>query len=326
MRPFEIDPGQARVILPADASYSEWVAERRNGIGGSDIAAAVGVSPYETPYQLWAVKTGRVDPELFIRDEERERFRWGHLLEPVIRDAFAEDNPHLTVTTGAGTYALPDAKHHRVNVDGLAWSPDGCLDGVIEIKTGGHRQRQYWEGDEAPVHYVAQCQWAMHITGAARTYLVGYIDNEYLTKVIERDDELITALAELADKFWQLVETDTPPPVDNSDRTRRMLAATPTEAGAVVDLNDEWETALRRHRELSEQIKTLVDERDEISNRLRAVMGEAETAVLGGHVVATHKRPKPSRRVCTRTLQEQFPDVYKQVATTTTASRRLVIK
>jgi putative phage-type endonuclease len=326
MRPFEIDPGQARVILPADASYSEWVAERRNGIGGSDIAAAVGVSPYETPYQLWAVKTGRVDPELFIGDEERERFRWGHLLEPVIRDAFAEDNPHLTVTTGAGTYALPDAKHHRVNVDGLAWSPDGCLDGVIEIKTGNHRQRQYWEGDEAPVHYVAQCQWAMHITGAARTYLVGYIDNEYIQKEIPRDDDLITDLAEIADEFWHRVETDNPPPVDSSDTTRRMLAATHTEEGSVIELDHEWARDLRRHELLTEQIRNLVDERNEIANRLRAAMGEAEAAVLDGEIVATHKRPKPSRRVCTRTLQEQFPDVYARVATPTTASRRLVFK
>lgn len=326
MEPFKIDPQHARVVLPADAPHAEWLAERYNGIGGSEIAAAAGVNPYQSPYQLWLIKTRRVDPELFHTDEDRERFRWGHLLEPVIRDAFAEDHQHLKVTPGAGTYALPDAKHHRVNVDGLAWTLDGHLDGVIEIKTGNHRQRQHWEDDEAPIHYVAQCQWAMHVTGAARTYLVGYIDNEYIQKEIPRDDDLITDLAEIADEFWHRVETDNPPPVDSSDTTRRMLAATHTEEGSVIELDHEWARDLRRHELLTEQIRNLVDERNEIANRLRAAMGEAEAAVLDGEIVATHKRPKPSKRVCTNTLRSLFPDVYARVATPTAASRRLVFK
>ncbi len=323
---FTIDPQQAQVVLPADASHDEWLAERYNGIGGSEIATAVGVNPYQTPFQLWMIKTGRVDPDALLTSKDRERFRWGHRLEPVIRDAFAEDNPHLVVTTGEGTYALPDAKHHRVNVDGLAWSHDGELDGVIEIKTGGHRQRPYWEGDEAPVHYVAQCQWAMHITGAPKTYLLGYIDNRYIAKIIKRDDELIGTLAKLADEFWRHVETDTPPPVDGSENTRRMLAATPTEEGKEIDLPPEWAQELRRYELLNDQIEQLVAERDEIANRLRAAMGEAEVARLDGAVVATHKHPKPSLRVCTSTLRKRFPQVYELVTKATPTSRRLSLK
>ena len=326
MEPFQINPSHARIVLPADAPHHEWLEERYNGIGGSEIAAVAGINPYQTPYQLWLVKTRRIDPELFHTDEERERFRWGHKLEPVIVDAFAEDHPHLHVTRGHGTYARPDAKHHRVNVDGIAWTSDGQLDGVVEAKTGNHRQRRYWENGEAPVQYVAQCQWAMHVTGAPRAYLVALVDNEWHQRDIERDDELISDLAAIADEFWSLVETDTPPPVDSSDTTRRMLSATHTEEGGVVALDDEWESDLNRHKMLSDQIKTLTEQRDEIANRLRAAMGEAEIAELFGQVVATFKRPKPQHRVCAKTLKNFHPDVYEKVARPTESSRRLVFK
>lgn len=37
-------------------SYDEWVAQRRHGIGGSDVAAILGVNPYKTPYHVWLEK------------------------------------------------------------------------------------------------------------------------------------------------------------------------------------------------------------------------------------------------------------------------------
>jgi len=40
-------------------SMSDWLNERRKGIGGSDAAAICGVSPYRTPLQVWKDKRGR---------------------------------------------------------------------------------------------------------------------------------------------------------------------------------------------------------------------------------------------------------------------------
>ena len=39
-------------------SRSAWLAQRRKSIGGSDAAGIVGLSPYATPYTVWADKTG----------------------------------------------------------------------------------------------------------------------------------------------------------------------------------------------------------------------------------------------------------------------------
>ena len=32
--------------------------ERKNGLGATDCAAIMGLSPYKTPYEVWAIKTG----------------------------------------------------------------------------------------------------------------------------------------------------------------------------------------------------------------------------------------------------------------------------
>src|SRR5215469_14323159 len=58
--------------------------ERRTGIGGSDAAAALGLSPWQTPYDLWEQKTGRAPPI-----EQTEPMLWGHLLEDIVRREYA---------------------------------------------------------------------------------------------------------------------------------------------------------------------------------------------------------------------------------------------
>ena len=63
----------------------EWLAVRKRGIGSSDAAAAVGLSPYKSQLELWMEKTGRdaalseADPH----DEESPAY-WGNILEPIV--------------------------------------------------------------------------------------------------------------------------------------------------------------------------------------------------------------------------------------------------
>ena len=64
---------------------NEWLALRRKGIGGSDCAAACGLSRWKSPLQLFVEKTSAVKAE-----EDNERMEWGRRLEPLIRSTFAE--------------------------------------------------------------------------------------------------------------------------------------------------------------------------------------------------------------------------------------------
>jgi putative phage-type endonuclease len=63
-----------------DRERDEWLEQRRHGIGGSDAAAALGLSPWKTPLSLYLEKTGDARP---FRDNES--MLWGRVLEPAIR-------------------------------------------------------------------------------------------------------------------------------------------------------------------------------------------------------------------------------------------------
>ncbi|QYN17444.1 YqaJ viral recombinase family protein [Amycolatopsis sp. DSM 110486] len=328
MTPYQVDPDIARVVLPAGAPEDVWLAERLKGIGGSDIAQAAGIAKYGSPFQLWMVKTGRIDPEDLLTDEDRERFYWGHALEPVVVARFAKNHPEYDVTPGAGTYARVEAEWQRVNVDSLAWNPDGSLAAVIEAKTGNHRVLADWNGEEIPLSYYYQCQWAMWITGAPLTFICALIDtHNYIEKVIERDDEMIADLVDFGAEFWRQVVDDVMPEVDGHDDTSSMLATTHYEPGSMVELDLGWLKDLTLRGELVQQIKDLTEKKTQIDNRMRVAIGDAETAWVGDDKVATFKASsKPTRKVDPELLDilgEDFPEVYAAVVTEKPASRRL---
>lgn len=314
------------VILSADAPREEWEQLRYSGIGGSDVAVACGLSPWKTPYQLWLEKTGRVEPE--FSDASLERMGWGQKLEPLLLAEFAARHPELTVEGAGGTFADDERSWMRANVDSLAYHADGTLAGIVECKTGNHRQVAKWADDQVPIEYVAQSQWYAHLLGAPRIYVVALLDTStYLERVLERDDELCADLVELAAEFWERVQADTPPPVDGSEGTRQALSRWDAEPGTVVDLDRGWHKNLDYREELTEQIKALTAQRDQIDNELRAAMGAAEVAEIDEVKVATHRAPaKPTRTVDAELLDilaEDFPEVYAAVVTEKPANRRL---
>ena len=64
----------------------DWLRDRRNSIGASDAAAAIGESPWKTPVELWQEKTGRVKRD----DAPTEEMIIGKLLEPRILQRYTE--------------------------------------------------------------------------------------------------------------------------------------------------------------------------------------------------------------------------------------------
>lgn len=311
------------VILPADASEKDWQFARTFGLGGSDVAAACGLNPWKTPFQLWLEKTEKVRQD--IDEATAERMRWGHLLEPVILREFDERHPEFVLTGGEGMYADREHPWMFANVDGLAWHTSGQLAGIVEAKSAGHRSAAEWDDDAVPIHYVCQVQWYMRVLGAERCFVAALLDtNTFLERVIERDDDLIGDLVDGAAEFWGYVQRDEAPPADGSDLTRRALARWPSVPEQVVELDPLWHKHIARRHELSEQIKLLEAERTGVDNQLRAEMGTAEEARLAGTKVASHKAPaKPSRSTDYDRLAAEHPDLYARYVTERPAGRRL---
>jgi predicted phage-related endonuclease len=273
---------------------------------------------------VWLEKTGRADPE--PDQASLERMRWGNLLEPVLLREWDDRNPAYILTGGAGLYADAEYPWMLATVDGLAFTPDQTLAGIVEAKTGSHRALAQWADEETPVYYVTQVQWYMRILGAPRAFVCALLDtNTYVERVIERDEDLIAGLVEVAAEFWDYVVHDEPPPVDGSETTRRTLARARAHAGEVVELDRSWLKEVEHRAELAETISLLEAERAVIDNRVRAALGTAEVAIIDGRPVATHRAPgKPSRSCAYDALAAEHPELYGQYVTEKPASRRLL--
>src|SRR4051812_37548397 len=83
----------------------EWYEMRADKVGGSDLAAILGLSPWQSPFSLWHQKRGDTEPDI----QEKPQLEWGTRLEPVIVQAWAEKHPEYRVNYAPGaTYAHPD--------------------------------------------------------------------------------------------------------------------------------------------------------------------------------------------------------------------------
>ena len=56
-----IFPAARRYLKLNELSREEWLAARKNGIGGSDAAAILHLSEWSTPFDVWLDKTGKAE-------------------------------------------------------------------------------------------------------------------------------------------------------------------------------------------------------------------------------------------------------------------------
>jgi len=147
----------AKVVLPAEASREEWLAARRLGIGGSDIGALLGASPWSTPLDVWADKTGQAEPT-----PENDAMKVGTRLEPGViglgLDWLADNHGgRWWLDDTPALLAHPDQPVAQYSPDGIAHGRDATV--LLEAKVTGKYH------DDAPPHWVAQVHWGLGITG-----------------------------------------------------------------------------------------------------------------------------------------------------------------
>lgn len=192
-----------------------WLTLRRQSLGASEAAAALGVSPYVTPVELWQRKLG-IAPE----QPETEAMRWGTLLEPLILAEYQARTGRRVVATQE--YRVhPDHPHLTATLDGR------CEDGrLVEIKTASAWAREWGaeDTDEVPEPYLVQVAQQMAVTGADTADVVVLIGGQRLRIYnVPRNDRLVDLVVEEGTRFWRCVERRSPP--DWGRRTASDLAA-----------------------------------------------------------------------------------------------------
>lgn len=293
--------------------------EQLKQLGGSDLAAVLGMSPWKRPIDVWSrVVEGAVT-------EETPAMLRGTLLEPYIREFYQrETHAKLLGPTAAG---FPGKPFLRASLDDRA-DFDGELR-VAEFKSSTWRRASEWDGDEVPVDFNLQCQWYMRATGdrlADLAVLFGVDD--FRIKTIAADAELQDMCMDAMCRFWiDHVKTGKPPPPDASDSYKDFLAKRfPKNQGAMLEATPEVDVLVALYQEAERRFGGASDELDTIKNSLKALIGTAE-GIIGRWGKLTWRAAKDSSRTDWKALAEELRPSKELVAkhtTTTPGSRRLL--
>lgn len=303
----------ARLVLPADAERDALLTARLAGVGASETAVTLGLSPFESPFSLYWRKVGRV-----IDTGDNDAMRWGRRLESVIADEFADRHPELTVTP-SGLYQDVDHPHRLATPDRELFDGDTRV-AALECKAAGTFDGWGEDGsDEILVYYRCQVLWQMAVLDLPVAYLAclfrGSIYREY---VIERDEVDLGIITRAVDEFWQRVQAGDPPPLDWTRSTLSTLKRLhPTvddrEVDVGADLACRYQAACDAARE-ADRVKKQTE------NELRAMLGAARYAVVAGERVA-------SRSVFERTdvdasrLRKEYREAYEACRRTSEVDR-----
>ncbi|MFJ2178942.1 YqaJ viral recombinase family protein [Streptomyces sp. NPDC087851] len=281
-------PGEfptARLVLPADAPEEQWHAVRRSGIGGSDVAAVLGMNRYGGPLHVWEEKHGRGD---YVDSEAAE---CGRELEDTIARIFGR-RAGLPIEPAPGTLQHIERPWMLANLDRIAVEADGAR-APVECKNRSEHQARQWD-DEVPDAPALQLHWYLAVTGYTHGYVAALIGgNRVRWFRLERDQELIDHLVTYCGAWWQRHIVDgVPPAPDGSAATTELLAHLWDVGQDATTEVDPVETMIlkTRRRELWDRIAADEYELSEVENQMRARLGAAEVALIGGRPAYTWRQ------------------------------------
>lgn len=295
-----------------------WLQLRNTGIGGSDAAVILGVSPWKSALTLWAEKTGQKEPDDL---SQNQRVYWGTKNESNIADWFMEETGKKVFRRG-----MMRSEEHPFMLASVDREVVGEKAG-LEIKTAGIDQAKRWMDDEVPDAYYLQCQWYMAVTGYERWYIAVLIGgNEARWKCIERNEEQIRVLIDAGERFWEMVENKTPPLPDGTKSSGDTLVDMypGKRDGQVLDLRSpDVVQAYENMKRFAEAEKFAGKAKEEAKQVIMSAMGEYEEASINGHKV-TWRTQAGRVTIDTKRLQAEMPDVYEKYKKVGKQSRKFL--
>lgn len=205
-------------------SREAWMKHFRDGIGASEAAAVLGLSPWKSNMQLWEEKVGLRVPEDI---GNKPYVRYGTEAEPLLRGLFALDHPEYSVSF------TPYLVYHHPTKPYITCTPDGELEEIATGKRGGLEVKtteikspmgyECWDGRIPDYYYTQVCQqmlaagWEFVEVLAQIKYTTFDGDDRKETRHyrIDRVDALadIDLVEEADDDFWRFVQENRRPPL-----------------------------------------------------------------------------------------------------------------
>jgi len=290
---------------------------RKKGIGGSEVAAILGLDTFSSPYKVWLNKTGRESSAV-----DNKYTQAGLILESAVAEFFELRTKYRIIKTSAvqKTFQNPKFEFAIGTPDRIYIANRKVGKGVLECKT---TQYVY---DDIPEKWFIQLQWYLGILGlmyGSVAWLEHGLDFKF--KEYEFDRTFFEFMIESVNKFWaENIIKDVPPEPINSEDIKLMYRKH-TE-GLTIEATPEL---IGVHSELSAvkaAIKELEKKESDLTEAIKVVMRDAEAVVTGERPLFTWRTAKSSQQFDKDRFKADQPELFEKYQKEVEGSRRFLIK
>lgn len=322
------------LVETADLPRDDWLNYRRRGIGGSDVAAIMGVSPFRTARDIYYDKRNiaAVEPD----DSNWVALEVGHLLEDLVARIFQKK-------TGFRVYQIKKMFYHPIHqfmladVDYFVELSDGTT-AILEIKTTNYNAKDNWwmgEHEIVPEYYELQGRHYMAVMDVDQVFfccLYGNTEDEVIIRHVRRDTAIEAEMIYLEQEFWmEHIQKKVPPDYSEDgdlvmDSIRKYGEPAVAEA-PVVTLDLPQTSILMQYIQLQGQKSRCDAESRRIESAMKRMRGQI-VSVMGSSCKAVCQKDgqsftvtyNPVRRLDVSKdnllrLQLNHPDIYDEYVT-----------
>jgi len=301
----------------------QWHKDRLNGIGGSEASTVLGINPWQSRLELYYKKINKV---IDISASDNIRFKLGHILEPLIAEEYTKKTGRILEKREQKTHK--DYPFITGNIDREIVKSEKETPGILEIKTKGAFIN--WEDNTIPSYYISQLQQYLAVYGYTWGSFAVLDFNKFEVTItdVERNDILITEIIEEEKKFWNLVQTKTPPIIEPTKACSEFLKEYFDQSEPITINISDNEGATWKASELlraKECIKNYEQLEVECKNYFMNLMKESDTLIGNGFKI-TWKNDKDSEKFNTDKFKLENPILYNKYLEPKKGIRRFLSK
>jgi len=303
----------------------DFTQDRTKYLGGSDIGAILGLSPFKSPLAVWMEKTGKE-----TKQSDSLPLRFGSFAEEFVANEYAKATG-FALRHDESIYIHSEHSYISAHIDRFVHTDglDQPATKILECKTANPFSRAQWGevgSDQIPMSYLCQTVWYMAITGIEKTDLAVLFGNtDFRIYTILRDPELENLVLEKAHHFWhEHVLKDIPPPVKSPEDCQLLFER--SDPAKTLEANAETLTLIERLQKLHHQGNACNEEITTLKTQIMAQMQDAEVLAHQSQVLATWKAPKASFRLDSKRLEVEERAIYEKYKVASQVSRRFVLK
>lgn len=190
-------------VVNLDQRSQEWLDWRNGGIGASEAAIIMGISPWKTIHELYELKIGLRGPD--------------PINPAMLRGIRLEDEARAAYIRMTGKDVFPLCGEHdelpflRVSFDGISMLGEDA----VEIKVPGAKAHAMAKEWIVPPYYMPQLQHQMLVGGLRKIDYFSYdpddTEKSECLITVERNEFFLERYLEKAASFWENVIGRTPP-------------------------------------------------------------------------------------------------------------------